>query len=371
MSLRAAGALLLALAPALLGYALAEIDHRAPLWLHPRLWTVSRPAQRAATLLPRRVLAFHYVWYGTPDGPTGRWRHWAHPRRDVGADRLVGFHPPRRRPFEPVVAPASTHTPLNAPYDSRDPRVVARQFREARLAGLDGFVVSWWGRESPEATTFAMLLEAARGTGLVLAPYYEAGELWPRGGPGVARDLETLLDRHGAASAFLRVDGVPVVFVYGAQRVRPGAWDYVRRRLHAGGRAVYLIGDSHRPRWIPFFDALHVYTPVRFLARGEDLDAVYREWAETARAHGRPFLPAVAPGSDDGRIRQPATVIPRQNGETYDATWRAALAVGPPWVLVASWNEWHEGSEIEPSQEHGTRYLAATRAWAARFREAP
>jgi hypothetical protein len=64
----------------------------------------------------------------------------------------------------------------------------------------------------------------------------------------------------------------------------------------------------------------------------------------------------------------PGTLIPRADGATYAATWQAALAVEPASVLVASWNEWHEGSEIEPSREHGTRYLEATRAWAARFR---
>jgi hypothetical protein len=38
---------------------------------------------------------------------------------------------------------------------------------------------------------------------------------------------------------------------------------------------------------------------------------------------------------------------------------------------VSTWNEWHEGSEIEPSIEQGRRYLDATRAWAARFRGRP
>jgi hypothetical protein len=59
---------------------------------------------------------------------------------------------------------------------------------------------------------------------------------------------------------------------------------------------------------------------------------------------------------------------PRAGGMTYDQTWQAALSVDPPWVLVSTWNEWHAGSEIEPSVEHGHRYLEATRVWAERFR---
>lgn len=381
MATRRAGLVLLALLPAAFAYGLWALEQHRPLWLAPALWSVSRPAPRAVTL-PRLVLAFHYPWYGTPGGPTGRWRHWNHPRVDATVGRILGFYHPRRagapeRPPDqlPRQLPrqldvGATHLPLDGPYDSRDPAVMTRQFREARAAGLDGFVVSWWGRESEEARTFALLLDAARGTGLRLAPYYEAGELWVRGPVAVARDLETLLDRHARAPAFLRVGGIPVVFVYGAQRLRPEGWEYVRRRLVAAGRPVYLVGDSHRARWLPFFDAVHVYSPVRFLARGETLDAAYREWAETARRAVIPFVPSVAPGFDDTAIRRPPTVVSRRDGATYDATWEAALAVSPPWVLVASWNEWHEGSEIEPSHEHGRRYLEATRRWASRFRSA-
>jgi hypothetical protein len=320
--------------------------------------------------IPPLVLAFHYPWYGTPDGPAGRWRHWNHARLAMPGERVLGFHDPRRRTVTGRPDLGATHAPAGGPYDSQDPALLRTQVHDARAAGLDGFVVSWWGRESEEARAFGRVLAAAGGSGLQVAPYYEAGELWRRGGPGIAADLEGLLDRHAEAPGFLRLDGTPVVFVYAAHRVRPPVWDYVRRRLAARGRRVVLIGDAARPEWLARFDALHVYSPVPVLARGGDLAAVYRDLAARARAAGVPFLAAVAPGFDDRVIRAPGTVVPRAGGATYDATWELALSVRPAGVLVASWNEWHEGSEIEPSREHGTRYLAATRAWAARFRAA-
>jgi hypothetical protein len=310
----------------------------------------------------------HYPWYGTPTGPTGRWRHWNHVRLALPEERVLGLHDPRRE-----IAPGrrdlgATHAPAGGPYDSLDAAILRQQLAAARTAGLDGFLVSWWGRESEEAGAFTALLAAARDTGLVLAPYYEAGELWRRGGAGVAADLEALLDRHRDEPALLRVAGTPVVFVYAAHRVRPPVWEYVRRRLAAGGRPVHLVGDAAGPAWLARFDALHVYTPVTILARGRDLARDYQARAAAARAAGVPFMAAVAPGFDDRTIRVPGTVVPRDGGATYDATWRAALAAGPAWVLVASWNEWHEGSEIEPSLEHGTAYLEATARWAAQFR---
>jgi hypothetical protein len=198
------------------------------------------------------VLAVHYPWYGTPTGPTGRWRHWNHVRLAYPRERVLGFHDPRQ-------SLGSTHAPAGGAYDSRDPAVLRRQIDAARAAGLDGFLVSWWGRESEEAAAFAALLSAARGTpGFALAPYYEAGELWRRGGTGVAADLEALLDRHRDEPALLRVAGIPVVFVYAAHRVRPPVWEYVRRRLAAGGRRVHLVGDAAGAAWLGRFDGLHV-----------------------------------------------------------------------------------------------------------------
>src|SRR5262249_29800464 len=159
----------------------------------------------------------------------------------------------------------------------------------------------------------------------------------------------------------LRVGGAPVVFLYAAHRFGAPAWTLVTRRLGARGARLYLIAEAPspdwiraRPGWLESFDAIHVYTPAVVLARGADLARPSPDRAAVARSLGGPFVPAVGPGFDDRVIRTPGTLVPRAGGATYDATWAAALAVDPPWVLVSTWNEWHEGSEIEPSVEDGT-----------------
>jgi hypothetical protein len=327
-------------------------------------------------LAPRLVLAVHYPWYGTPAGPGRRWWHWNHARVEAPEEpRILGFHDPRRVAAPGRLDVGATHYPEDGPYDSRDPARIRAQLGQARAAGLDGLAVSWWGHERQEALGLAELFRHVAGTGLVLAPYYETGELRRRGALGVAADLERLLDRHGREAAWLRVGGAPVVFLYASHRLRPRAWDAVRARLLARGRRLFLVADvpspewlQARPDWLQRFDAFHVYTPVVFLARGRDLGHVYATLATLGHAAGRPFIPAVGPGFDDRAVRRPATVVERAGGATYDRTWEAALSVDPSWVLVSTWNEWHEGSEIEPSLEHGRRYLDATRAWADRFR---
>lgn len=366
---------LLGLLPAVLAASVWRVERDRPAWLAPRASPLASGAPESPAALPRLVLAVHYPWYGVPGGPTGRWRHWNHARLEMPDERIVGFHDPRRLAGPGRLDIGATHYPEGGPYDSRDPARIRAQFALAHDAGLDGFAVSWWGRESEEVLGLDALFRQASQTGRVLAPYYETGDLRQRGAAGVAADLVSLLEHHGHEPAWLRVGGVPVVFLYAAHRLRPPAWDAVRVRLAAQGRRLYLVADvpspewlADRPGWLRRFDALHVYTPVVFLARGRDVRATYRALADLASAAGRPFVPAVAPGFDDRQVRTPGTVVDRAGGATYDQTWEAAFAVHPSWILVSSWNEWHEGSEIESSVEHGRRYLDATRAWAERFR---
>ena len=44
-----------------------------------------------------------------------------------------------------------------------------------------------------------------------------------------------------------------------------------------------------------------------------------------------------------------------------------AIAAHPDYVLITSWNEWHEGSEIEPSVEYGSLFLNATSVFSREF----
>jgi hypothetical protein len=59
--------------------------------------------------------------------------------------------------------------------------------------------------------------------------------------------------------------------------------------------------------------------------------------------------------------------VDRDGSRLYETLWREAIAADPDWILITSFNEWHEGSEIEPSVEHGEVYLTLTKKWSAAF----
>jgi hypothetical protein len=77
----------------------------------------------------------------------------------------------------------------------------------------------------------------------------------------------------------------------------------------------------------------------------------------------------VIPGYDDSKVGRPPPrpVTERWGGETYRALWQEAVAAHPDYVLITSWNEWHEGSEIEPSVEYGSVMLNDTAGFARAF----
>jgi len=129
------------------------------------------------------------------------------------------------------------------------------------------------------------------------------------------------------------------------------------------------------------YDVLTPFKNERFL----------REWTERLdrefAAAGKLFIPSVGPGYWDDRAvpagaDEPEAARTRDGGtaSTYQAAWRAALSTRAPIVTITSFNEWHEGSQIEPAVAKEIdgyhyppyaggeyQYLRLTAEWARRF----
>ena len=73
--------------------------------------------------VPRQVLAFYYPWYS------------AETWRDVDVTKHTISN--------------VAHFPVAGPYESHAPKLIARHCAWARQAGIDGWIVSWWGHGTP------------------------------------------------------------------------------------------------------------------------------------------------------------------------------------------------------------------------------
>jgi hypothetical protein len=201
----------------------------------------------------------------------------------------------------------------------------------------------------------------------------------------LATALRHFINVHGSHPAYLRVDGRPVILVWNPKSV----YDTNDQRVNAKTQAAVnawesLIGEvdpERRALWIAegdFFGMLRVFdgifpysiawseTPVAQLAsyggsarQQADLLQVPKLWVATAM-----------PGYDDTRIEGRPDTFARQRGDGayYEMTFQGAIDSGPDWIVITSFNEWLEGTQIEPSQTYGRRYLDQTRSLSDRFK---
>jgi glycoprotein endo-alpha-1,2-mannosidase len=310
------------------------------------------------------VLAFYYGWYGNPQ-ISGQWRHWKN------------VDPVNKRVAN------TTDFPEYGAYDSHDAAIVEHQAAAARGAGITGFIASWWGRDSFEDRGMPLLLAVAGKHKLSVSAYYEkiAGDDALSRIKAAVGDIDYLLSRYGGDATWLRAGGKPVLFVYGRalRQLSLADWQEVVAEVQRDNPAgVVLIADSLDRRFTSVFGGASTYnitgqTQYKSPAQiGSWARAAYPRMVAAA-GPGKISTVTVIPGYDDrntGRAA-PRPVTDRWGGETYRALWQEAIAAAPDYVLITSWNEWHEGSELEPSVEYGSRILGETTAFSRDFLARP
>jgi glycoprotein endo-alpha-1,2-mannosidase len=203
-------------------------------------------------------------------------------------------------------------------------------------------VSSWWGRGEYEDWMLPDLVTAVRAAGLRLAIHLEPYKT--RSMAKAASDL-----------AYFRSLGITDVYVYMADLWGTAAdWAPVlagqpdmRFFAESGNIGSMLSGVFAEYARTAGFDGIYTYDGMNFGA------AELAVTCGAARQRRLLCSPSVAPGVDARRAGFPHWgVVPPANGERYDYLWRSALAAGADIVSITSWNEWHEGTQIEPAKPY-------------------
>ena len=317
--------------------------------------TMMWPWRAWAQAKRKEVLAFYYGWYGLA-GRSGQDIHWQ------GIDTAGK-----------TIANCPDY-PFDGAYDSLDPAVIKRQVQQAKDAGITGFIASWWGRNDRTDQQFPLLLDAA--DGLKLAPYIETAA----DADGLVADIAYLIQSYGKHESWLRLDGKPVIFVFDRviQTLGIAGWTTARDKIADKaafiGPANNLVEINDRRK---AFDALHIYSMQFPIAEPHTDDtpsqaAFYSAWV-SAQTDLKVTTATVLPGFDDHLLpdrtgKRPT--VDRADGQLFQTLSRAALGAKPDWLLVVSFNEWHEASQIEPSVQFGDRELITLKAVSAAFKSA-
>jgi hypothetical protein len=260
------------------------------------------------------------------------------------------------------------------PYRSTDPAAIERHVREAQQAGIDAFVQSWYGPQvenNQTETNFRQLLDIAAQRSFRTAIDVEVTSPFFHSTADVVNALNHLLTVHARHPAYLRVGGKPVVFFWRQGQYSVETWVSIRDQVDPDRTSIW-IAEGTDPAYLRAFDGLHLYS----VAWSDDPGGVLIRWGDRVREWGaaqgiaKTWVATVMPGYDDlntGRVG--AFVRSRAGGQYYRACWGGAIESGADWVVITSFNEWREGTQIETSVGYSDFYLNLTAELAAAYRQ--
>jgi hypothetical protein len=297
--------------------------------------------------------AVYYAWYQTTNSTHGKSSIWT----------IDGTDQPRSRA-----------QPLIGYYDSNNPDVVRWHVRLAKAAGIEAFLVDWWGQRHFSGPTLRkIILPIAEQENFKVGMCNELAQ-FETNVQAVIRDMADELVKLKASPACLKIDGKPAVYLYQVPfdpKLTPATFDELRRGVEAETGPVYWMMDKVsndgdrglnfpdvwlKIREIPMFGFYGTFS-VRRMWKYDELAPHYTRLVKQAHAAGKKvFLPA-HPGLDNSGIQSPYFIIPRDDGATLRGYLRAITDAGADVALLTSWNEWPETTVVEPSSSWPDPYF--------------
>ncbi len=282
--------------------------------------------------------------------------------------------------IDPDQSDALTHHPPEselAGYTYTSPAWHRQQIEDIMAAHIDVILPVYWGDQfetywsQPGLQQLVAAMDQMISEGLhppKIGMFYDTSSL-PRENGNAPVDLTTTSGKEifyrlmkdffdlVPSDYVARIDGKPVVVLYSA--VGAGfakAWDqstfaYVADHLESDfGAPPFVIRESS---WSG------VQTEGQY-AWGVALGGA-RQFGEVA---------SVGPGYDETAVfgRTPARVRDRECGNFYERNWEKVISGDPNIVLIETWNEFHEGTDIAPTQEFGRQYVDDTALYIDRWK---
>jgi hypothetical protein len=258
---------------------------------------------------------------------------------------------------------ASKYNPIIGPYDSGDPDVLEYHLLLMKLSGIDGVIVDWYGLTDYRdyailnRNTTRMLEQCERLKMKFVICYEDQTIAVLVEGNRIAasdrvshavKELDWLGKYWFKSVSYVQFDNKPLLLSFGHSGLTPSEWSQCLSRLES--RVAYFSQDIRRDGAVGGFGwpAPNVgMTQVdKFLAEASNWPA---------------SIPAVFPRFND--IYKEAGTgngypqLPDDAGLTFQTTLQKSITSKAKIIQIATWNDWGEGTQIEPSIEFGYRDL--------------
>jgi hypothetical protein len=263
----------------------------------------------------------------------------------------------------------SHHQP--SPYISTDTVVIRGHIQEAMKRCIDGFVVNWYGRPSaglpndPDRDfidrAFAELLRQAEVFEFKVAIMYDEGTLRNITSPYTGRVISDLryAKKYFTSTSYLKINEQPALFIFPYEAppnpIDAGIdWQTVRQQL---GITVTLLDkdpDPSTPAHDALFDGFYAWVQPTgaWKPDGTEWGEGYLRWFYPTMAdppyNNKVAIGGVWPGFDDTLASWGSgRYIWRRCGQTWYDTWNIVKEYNPPIVMIETWNDFEEGTDVE------------------------
>jgi len=222
------------------------------------------------------------------------------------------------------IKPFTVYRPTAGYYNGSDQAVVSRHVEAMRYGGMHAGIASWWGQGSATDARIPLLLQVAAPTPFKWALYHENESMGDPSVDQLRADLTYMRDRYASSTAYLRVNGRFVVFVYADARDGCAMADRWKNANTVGAYVVLKVFEGYR-QCASQPDSWHQYGPA------------------VAADDQSPYSYTISPGfwmkGDAARLSR--------NRFRWAQNVKDMAASGAQWQLVTSFNEWGEGTSVE------------------------
>ncbi len=310
---------------------------------------------------PRVVLAHYMPWYmAKPFHAVWGW-HWT----------MNHFDP--EKPTANERSLASHFTPRIGAYDSGDPVVLEYQLLTMKTAGIDGVIVDWYGLQDfrdyrfLHENTLALVTQLQRfGMKFIICyedqtvpALIEAGKLPATERVAhVRRELTWMSEHWFSLPNYVRLDNKPVLLSFGQTGLTDAEWTECLTDLKPA--LSYFSLHQRRQSALGAFDWP---LPSEGIAAVDRFHQAASKWPAA--------IPVVFPRFKDiyaqAQVGKSYGEIPDRDGATFRDLLRLAYQLKSPIIQIATWNDWGEGTIVEPSKEFGNRDLQVLQSFRSRY----
>ncbi|MCP4889760.1 MAG: hypothetical protein GY904_24530 [Planctomycetaceae bacterium] len=303
------------------------------------------------------VLSHYMPWY-TAKPASDHWGwHWT----------MNHFDPEKQSDGKRQIA--SKYYPLIGPYDSGDPNVLEYHLLLMKLAGIDGVIVDWYGLTNfndyaiLHRNTTRMLQQCERLKMKFVICYEDqtipalvkGNRLTPANRVSHAATEIKWLNKYWFQSpSYVRLHGKPVLLSFGHTGLTSDEWTECINEIEFP--IAYFSQDLRRKGALGGFG---------WPSPNAGMQQVDRFLAESAKwPHA---IPAAFPRFDDiylqAGVSKGYPQLADDDGATLETTLTKAIQSQASIIQIATWNDWGEGTQIEPSREHQYRDLRLIQKW--------